>query len=785
MSTIIKELHYSPKPKFGLIISKFMNTATIKTLQKTMWTSFLVVVFSLFPLLSAQGAEIMNAQPIVTSEDISVFVGETVEVTTSFETSELPNLLVSGDVPAGIALRVKKDDGAGTLVLDTNEFTKTGLGAYTFVVSKEKFSAGSYMVTIEKEDGTQFTFGTTGFTVQTITNAQPVITVANAKIGETITITTAFDTTEIPGLFVQNNLLPGTVLKVVNTNTNAVVLSQNELQKTGDATYTFKLTSAKFTPGTYTIVLEKEDGTSFQLGSTYLDVLPADIFNAEPSIIKNIFGPGETVTVMTRFMTTEFPDILTSMDIPSGVQMEIVSDKGEKILVTANFDHPETGKYTFVLSQEKFPFGNYEITIKKGDGTPFSFGTTGFTVADQTAPVITLTGANPLQLTVGATFTDPGATAVDDVDGAVTVSVNMTGLNVNAVGSYTVTYTATDKAGNIATVTRTVNVVSVEIPQPPTTPSGGGGGGGGSFFVAGPKNPSINIVDDSLNTTNNTFTVNLSASDAPTEMAISTDSTFAGVSMEPFVPSLTFTYPQGFIGPFTLHAKFKNASGTSGTVSDTITIALVLGTKIPGCALDADAAYKSVGNPAVYYITEKCTKRAFTSPAKFFSYFKSWNDVQTTSKKNLDEIADDTLGFMPWGPLWDPKYGAIVKNIKDSNVYFLANGEKLWIKTAAILTALYGVDGSSWIQDVDKTLLDKYADGTTIDYTNHHPNFTIVKYAGSSKVYRLEPQENDPIKQIKRHIVSLDLFKSLGYRTDRIAVIANTEVYEDGAPITQ
>jgi hypothetical protein len=70
--------------------------------------------------------------------------------------------------------------------------------------------------------------------------------------------------------------------------------------------------------------------------------------------------------------------------------------------------------------------------------------------------VITLLGEATLVIEQGTTFVDPGATASDAVDGAVTVSV--TGTVGDTPGSYTLTYSATDRAGNQASITRTVVV---------------------------------------------------------------------------------------------------------------------------------------------------------------------------------------------------------------------------------------------------------------------------------------------------------------------------------------
>ncbi len=74
-------------------------------------------------------------------------------------------------------------------------------------------------------------------------------------------------------------------------------------------------------------------------------------------------------------------------------------------------------------------------------------------------PQITLQGANPMTVTRGQAFTDPGATATDPEDGALPVAADCSSVNVNGVGSYACGYRAQDSAGNVATASRTVNVV--------------------------------------------------------------------------------------------------------------------------------------------------------------------------------------------------------------------------------------------------------------------------------------------------------------------------------------
>jgi len=80
-----------------------------------------------------------------------------------------------------------------------------------------------------------------------------------------------------------------------------------------------------------------------------------------------------------------------------------------------------------------------------------------FADVDVTPPVITLNGSSVVSITVGDIYTDAGATAIDDVDGPVTVATTGTVDNTNP-GIYTLTYTATDASSNTATTIRTINV---------------------------------------------------------------------------------------------------------------------------------------------------------------------------------------------------------------------------------------------------------------------------------------------------------------------------------------
>ncbi|MFO1513071.1 MAG: DUF5011 domain-containing protein [Verrucomicrobiota bacterium] len=103
--------------------------------------------------------------------------------------------------------------------------------------------------------------------------------------------------------------------------------------------------------------------------------------------------------------------------------------------------------------------GTNEVVLTVADSAGHQvYSTNTVVVVDTTAPVLTLSGANPLTVECHGAFTDPGASASDDCSGVVEVTTNGI-VNVAVPGSYTIEYSATDAAGNSVTNTRIVNVV--------------------------------------------------------------------------------------------------------------------------------------------------------------------------------------------------------------------------------------------------------------------------------------------------------------------------------------
>ncbi|HEY0431028.1 MAG TPA: HYR domain-containing protein, partial [Pyrinomonadaceae bacterium] len=86
------------------------------------------------------------------------------------------------------------------------------------------------------------------------------------------------------------------------------------------------------------------------------------------------------------------------------------------------------------------------------------------TVIDNTPPTITLNGANPQYVECHTSYPELGATANDNCTASFAATPSGT-VDANTVGTYTITYNATDAAGNAATpVTRTVIVQDTIAP---------------------------------------------------------------------------------------------------------------------------------------------------------------------------------------------------------------------------------------------------------------------------------------------------------------------------------
>ena len=199
--------------------------------------------------------------------------------------------------------------------------------------------------------------------------------------------------------------------------------------------------------------------------------------------------------------------------------------------------------------------GTYIITYESEDTAGNKASTTrtvnvvDASMPDEISPVITLNGENPMSMIEGEIYIEVGATAVDDRDG--NVSVEISGSVVEGtIGTYIVTYSAEDIAGNQASETRTVNVVA----PPPSN-------------IA----PTSNAGDDKTVEVDNTVTITGSGTDSDGSITAYEWKKESAV----LATTASFDYTPTTAGTDTLTLKVTDDEGSTDTDSMKVTVTSV------------------------------------------------------------------------------------------------------------------------------------------------------------------------------------------------------------------
>jgi Domain of unknown function (DUF5011)/HYR domain len=222
-----------------------------------------------------------------------------------------------------------------------------------------------------------------------------------------------------------------------------------------------------------------EGGTSYvEAGATAKDVVSGIVtVSIEGTVNNRVVGvytityratdaAGNQSTTTRTVMVVDSTPPIVNVTGPSG-SIEGNTLGGATVTFTSSaFDAVSGSLPTACLpaSGSFFPVGTTPVDCSATDGAGLKT-TTRFwiTVTDKTAPTVTLNGSATMTVEGGTPYVEPGATAVDIVSGGLPVSITGT-VNTNTLGTYTVTYRATDAAGNVGAVTRTVKVVDTTAP---------------------------------------------------------------------------------------------------------------------------------------------------------------------------------------------------------------------------------------------------------------------------------------------------------------------------------
>ena len=235
------------------------------------------------------------------------------------------------------------------------------------------------------------------------------------------------------------------------------VNGQNCVRKSQDLPFSTGITTVTWTATAHSSLPATEDNETGNASCT------------QTIIVNDVVAP--TISAPPQ---TASADASCSAAVPDFTATATVADN----CACASSDNSEScqEREPITITQSPAPgtivgLGPHTITLTANDGSSNNNGagntattTTTFTVNDTTAPLITLNGASTMTVECHTSFTDPGASASDACD--TNVPVNVSGsVNVNVVGTYTLTYNAADDSGNpAAPVTRTVNVVDTTAP---------------------------------------------------------------------------------------------------------------------------------------------------------------------------------------------------------------------------------------------------------------------------------------------------------------------------------
>lgn len=165
-------------------------------------------------------------------------------------------------------------------------------------------------------------------------------------------------------------------------------------------------------------------------------------------------------------------------------------DLTSKIQISGNVNERVAGVYTLIYS------------VKDKAGNTSSLNRTITVLGDVTPPEMTLIGSTPMYLNIGERYKEMGCKAIDNVDGDLTKQrlIKVKGrVNSMVPGSYKIIYTARDKAGNVSSIERVVNVIAedAKIDRTPPVIRLIGGTQKDLIYVGDEyEEPGVNAIDD-------------------------------------------------------------------------------------------------------------------------------------------------------------------------------------------------------------------------------------------------------------------------------------------------
>ena len=461
-----------------------------------------------------------------------------------------PTVTILGDNPATVEVGSTFNDPGATV------YDQDGTSTYTTTGTVDTNLVGTYTLTYTAVDnsGNQ---ATATRTVSVVDTTAPVITLlgssqVNVEVGSSYTDAGATATDNYDGDLTSQIV----VVNNVDVNTlGSYTVTYGVSDSSSNAASVVTRTVNVIDQTAPTITILGDNPVTIEAGSTYTDAgatatdnynndVTADITTAS-TVDSNTIGSytvtytvndasGNQATAVRTVIVEDStpPTIALIGSNPASVEVgNSYSDAGAT--ATDAYDGDITSSITTTSNVNINTVGSYTVTYTVTDSSSNSAtATRTVNVVDTTAPVITISGANPVDVDLGTTYNDAGATATDANDGDLTASITVSSnVDTNTVGTYTVTYTVSDAAGNQATETRTVNVVDNNNPTTHYIDIQG--------FAYSPSSITINVGDTIVWTNYDSASHTVTSNDGTFDSGgISTGSTFSFT----FTNAGTFNY---------------------------------------------------------------------------------------------------------------------------------------------------------------------------------------------------------------------------------------------------
>ena len=197
---------------------------------------------------------------------------------------------------------------------------------------------------------------------------------------------------------------------------------------------------------------------------TVTNNIQKDVVGTYEYIITATDKAGNTTTETKEFKVVDTTaPVITVKDDVNSYEMEVHGEK-PTFLATATDNYDEHVDVVVTDDIDIHTVGTYTITFTATDTNGnVQTDTRSFVVKDTTPPVITPSEENAYKMEVHGEKPEFKATATDNYDEHVDVVVT-DDINVDIVGTYTVTFKSTDTNGNVATETREFKVIDTTPP---------------------------------------------------------------------------------------------------------------------------------------------------------------------------------------------------------------------------------------------------------------------------------------------------------------------------------